>query len=269
MWGYHSINYWRHLNHNLHGMKHSIGTTHLTKMQIDMWWLRTCLAEAIPNCYEALWLGKKWNKQTPWCTNNSQQLLQLVSTYHCSAQGRWWKMPSDQLQGFEQGNMEICVAHAESWRYFSKAKRCQVPLNTLTPSCILSHTPRWRLYSQNNFYISFWKIWMSKISFGIGTSTSIFPRTDEWSTKGLTLCYCLLGWNYYIQHNCRRTTSGPFTTGSPQTLWCRTNYETEQVSLLCQGNSIFGPCPQHYWHQITPAKMAAIKLINPPKMLNK
>ena len=30
-----SNNYWRHLNHNLHRMK-SIGTIHLTKMQIDM-----------------------------------------------------------------------------------------------------------------------------------------------------------------------------------------------------------------------------------------
>ena len=26
-------------------------------------------------------------------------------------------------------------------------------------------------------------------------------------------------------------------------------YVIEQVPLLCQGNSIFGPCPQHYWYE--------------------
>ena len=41
--------------------------------------------------YEALWLGKKWDKLTPWCMNNPQQPLQLISTYHCSVQRRWWK----------------------------------------------------------------------------------------------------------------------------------------------------------------------------------
>ena len=46
-------------------------------------------------------------------------------------------------------------------------------------------------------------------------------------------------------------TPGPFTPSFPQALQCRTNYEIEQVSLLCQGNSIFWPCPQHYWHQTT------------------
>ena len=34
----------------------------------------------------------------------------------------------------------------------------------------------------------------------------------------------------------------------PQTLQCRINYEIEQVSLLCQGNPIFGSYPQQYWH---------------------
>ena len=29
------------------------------------------------------------------------------------------------------------------------------------------------------------------------------------------------------------------------------NYEIEQMSLLYQGNSYIGPCPQHYWHQTT------------------
>ena len=36
-----------------------------------------------------------------------------------------------------------------------------------------------------------------------------------------------------------------------QTLQCRINYEIEQVSLLHQGNSLFGLCPQQYWHQAT------------------
>ena len=31
-------------------------------------------------------------------------------------------MPSDQLLGFEQGNVEMCIAHAKSGKYLFKAK---------------------------------------------------------------------------------------------------------------------------------------------------
>ena len=79
-------------------------------------WLRTCLAEAIPHCHGELWLGKEWNKQTPWCASNSQQPFQLVSSYHCSTKGQWKKMPSLWLQGSEQSHMEISVAHAKGWK---------------------------------------------------------------------------------------------------------------------------------------------------------
>ena len=24
-----------------------------------------------------------------------------------------------------------------------------------------------------------------------------------------------------------------------------------EVPILCQGNSLFGPCPQHYWYKVT------------------
>ena len=35
------------------------------------------------------------------------------------------------------------------------------------------------------------------------------------------------------------------------TVLCRTIHDNEQVPLLCQGNSLFGPYPQHCWYEAT------------------
>ena len=117
MWGNHSINYWRHLNHNLYRMRQILETLISLKCKLT-WMTHNLLAEVITHCHEALWLGKKWNKQTPWCKGNPQQPFQLVSTYHCSAQGRWWKTPSYWLYGFEQGHT------LNGTKYFSTLNLC-------------------------------------------------------------------------------------------------------------------------------------------------
>ena len=101
MWGNHS-NHFQETFKSQFAQQHetSIATTHPTKMQIDTGALQNLSQhKPYPITMEALWQGKKWHKQTPWSTSNPQQPLQLVSTYHCSAQGRWWKMPSHWLQG--------------------------------------------------------------------------------------------------------------------------------------------------------------------------
>ena len=28
-------------------------------------------------------------------------------------------------------------------------------------------------------------------------------------------------------------------------------WKMREVPILCQGNSLFGPCPQHYWYKVT------------------
>ena len=76
------------------------------------------------------------------------------------------------------------------------------------------HIPLGEDYSQNNFYISFWKIQISEGSIWTGTSTSVLPRTERKSTEGPTLCYCLPRWYYYLQQNCRRTLE-PSTVSLP------------------------------------------------------
>ena len=56
--------------------------------------------------------------------------FQFISTYNCSAQGRWWKISIDELQSFEHGTMEIHVAHAKNSRHLFKAEWYSVFLNT-------------------------------------------------------------------------------------------------------------------------------------------
>ena len=111
-----------------------IGTTHSKNAK----WHRqllTCLSTAMSHHHEALLQCKKWNKQTPWYTCNSQKLFQMVSTYHCITQGQWQKMPSHWLQGSEQSHTEICVdiSKLNGAKYFSTLDLCtgyhHIPLN--------------------------------------------------------------------------------------------------------------------------------------------
>ena len=60
---------------------------------------------------------------------------------------------------------------------------------------------------------------------------------------------------------------GPFTTGFPQTLWCKTmklskcHFFSKEIHYLDHVLTTTGIKPP-------PSKTAAIKLMNPPKMLN-
>ena len=109
----------------------------------------------------------------------------MVTTYHFSAQGRWWEKPSNWLQGFEQSHTEIHVAHAKSWRYLFKAKWCQVLVNTRSLHWVSSHSPKWRLYSQNSFQSPFGKYEYLKVPFGLAQAPAYFQELMNKVFKGL------------------------------------------------------------------------------------
>ena len=85
------------LNHLLETIKSqfaqdetTIGTTHLTKMQIDMGDSEPVSQKPYPIAMEHYdWVRSKITNSL--MQGSPQQPFQLVSTYHCSAQGRWWK----------------------------------------------------------------------------------------------------------------------------------------------------------------------------------
>ena len=167
-----------HLDHDLHKMKQVFW--HNTSNKNSNWhrWLRTCLAEAIPHCHEALWLGKEWNKQTPWCTSDLQQPFQLVSTYYSGNQRKWWEMPSHWSQGFEQSHMEVCVAHAKVWRDFSKLNGAKY-FSTLNLWAWYHHIPLDEDSILKQLLHLLLEIWVPEGSFWTGTSSSILWRTQE------------------------------------------------------------------------------------------
>ena len=80
----------------------SIGTTHLTKIQIDTGDSEPVLQRPYPIAMKHYdWVRNEINKLLD-AQVMSQQPFQLVSTYHCSTQGWWWKMPTHWLHGSEQ-----------------------------------------------------------------------------------------------------------------------------------------------------------------------
>ena len=61
-------------------------------------WLRQALEPLISLKCKLTWMTQNLScrtKQTSSCMGTLQQPFQSVRTYLCSAQGRWWKMPSD------------------------------------------------------------------------------------------------------------------------------------------------------------------------------
>ena len=163
----------------------SIETTHLTKMQINTGDSEPVLQRPYPNAVKQ-WLGKKQDKQTPWCTSNLQQQLQLVSTIIVVLKGDGWEHLLVNYRALNKVTQKFVWPMPRVEDIFSKlngAKYC----STLNLHTGYHHILPDEDYSQNSLSMSFWKIWVPESSFWNGTSTSIFPRTNEWSIKSLTL----------------------------------------------------------------------------------
>ena len=194
-------------------------------------------------------MSKEWNKQTPWCASNLQQPFQLVSTYRCCTQGQQWKTPSHWLQSSEQSHMEIHITMPKVEDIFSKLNSAKY-FSTIDLCTGYNHIPLNEDSIRKTAFTSpFGKYQYLKVPFGLAQHqhTSKNSWIKYWK---IILCYFLPRWYYYLQQNWRRTL-GPSTESFPQTLQCRTTYEIEQVPLLCQGISIFGPCPQHNQYKAT------------------
>ena len=96
----------------------TIGTTPLTQMSIDTGDSDPVSQKPYPVAMKHYqWVKEEINK-TLRSRCNQEQPLQLVGTYHCSAERRWRQVPRNRLQSTQQGHKEICVANAQGRRCF-------------------------------------------------------------------------------------------------------------------------------------------------------
>ena len=153
--------------------------------------------------------------------------------------------PSNWLQGFEQSHMESCMAHAKGWghlsklndsRYFSTCDLCTGYHHILLDEDSIPKTA---------FTSPFGKFEYLKVPFGLAQAPAYFQELMNKVLKDLLFTSAYL----VTLLSTAKWQKNTWTIRSkfPQTSQCRTIYEIEQVPLLCQRNSIFGPYPQHYW----------------------
>ena len=176
----------------------TIGTTPLTQMSIDMGRLRPHFPETLSGCNETLPMGKRGNRQTVRSRSNQKQPLQLVGTHHHSAERRWRQAPRNRLQSTQQSYKKICMANAESRRYFLTTKWCKVLLHSRLESRIPSHWTDHRLDTKNGIHITIWQIRVHQSTLWTGPSTNILPRIDDRSSEGPTICNGLLRRHHHI-----------------------------------------------------------------------
>ena len=156
----------------------SIGTTYLAKMQIDMGDSELVSQRPYPIAM----------KQCDSIRSEMDKLFdaQVIHSSHYS-----WSVPSIVVAKGDGGKHLVInyrPLNKVTWKFvwpmprvediFSKLNSAK-DFSTLNLLAGYHHIPLDEDYSQNRFYISFWKIWISESGFWISTSSGIFPRTEE------------------------------------------------------------------------------------------
>ena len=196
---------------------------------------------------------------------NLQQPFQMVSTYHCSTQGRWWKIPSDWLQGFEQGNTEICMAHAKNERHLSKLNGAKY-FSTLDLHAGYHHIPLDEdSIPETAFTSPFGKYEYLKVPFGLEQALAYFQELMNKVLKDLPFVIA-----YFVDINIYSKTGKEHLDHLQHVFNKLLNAELTMKLSKCH---FFANEIQYLGHvlsstciKLLPSKTAATKFMNTPKI---
>ena len=181
-----------HLKHNCTGWNKS---WHNSSHKHVNWHgqFSTCLTEAITHHYEALPMGKKWNKEAPWCTSNLQHPFQLVSTYHCSVQERWWKCLVINYRALSRVTWELMWPMLRAEDIFSKLNGTKY-FSTLDLHSGYHNIPSMKTLfpKQLLLFASFRKYKYLKVPFGLAQALAYFQKLKNKVLKDLQLATAYL-----------------------------------------------------------------------------
>ena len=178
MWGNHSINYWKHLNHNLHKMKSALEP--LLSLKCKLTSGTQNLSHRGPYPIDM--------KHYDLTRSGINKLLdaQVIHSSPSSWSAHIIVVPKE--DGGKCLVIDCRALNKVTWKFIWPMPRVEGIFSKLNGAMYFSplnllaryyHIPLNEDYFHCNFYISFWEIWISESSFWISTSTGIFPRTDE------------------------------------------------------------------------------------------
>ena len=172
MWGNHSINCWRHLNHSLHRMKQVLA--HLTKMQIDTGNSEPVSQRPLPitmkyySCVRSE-INKVLDAHIIYSSHSSWSAPIIVVP-----KGDGQKCLVIDYRVLKKSYAEICVTHAKGWRYLSKLNSAKC-FSTLDLHAGYHHIPLNEDSITKTAFISpFGKYEYLKVPFGLAQAPVYF-----------------------------------------------------------------------------------------------